>query len=48
MVDSANSPVQQITISGRYKIFVGVFLSWNCEYDSAIAVFLSDALKSHV
>ena len=31
-----------------YKIFVGVFLSWNCEYDSAIAVFLSDALKSQV
>ena len=31
-----------------YKIFVGVFLAWNCEYDSAIAVFLSDALKSQV
>ena len=30
------------------KIFVGVFLSRNCEYDSAIAVFLSDALKSQV
>ena len=28
------------------NIFVGVFLSRNCEYDSAIAVFLSDALKS--
>ncbi len=31
-----------------YKIFVGVFLLLNCEYDSAIAVFLSDALKSQV
>ena len=31
-----------------YIIFVGVFLSWNCEYDSTIAVFLSDALKSQV
>ncbi len=31
-----------------YNIFVGVFLSWNFEYDSAIALFLSDALKSQV
>ena len=48
MVDSANLPVQQITISGKYEIFVDVFLSWDCEYDSAIAVFLSYALKSQV
>ena len=31
-----------------YKICVGLFLACNCEYDSAIAVFLSDALKSRV
>ena len=30
------------------KISKGVFLSRNCEYDSAIAVFLSEALKSQV
>ena len=27
-----------------YRIFVGVFLASNCEYDSVITVFLSDAL----
>ena len=32
----------------KYTIFVGVFLSQNCEYISAIAVFLTDALKSQV
>ena len=31
-----------------YTIFVGVFLSQNCEYISAIAVSLSDALKIQV